>query len=95
MAGDRSRELRRLAAECLTLARETSDDRARASLLAMAQASLDLAEFHRQSAQRHIARTAIGKELKSLYRLSHCLPPHFPALLAQLNAASKDDGAAG
>ena len=95
MAGDRSRELRRLAAECLTLARQTSDDRARASLLAMAQTWLDLAEFHQRSVHHHVVRTTIGKELESLYRLPHCLPPHFLALLAQLSTASKDDGAAG
>jgi hypothetical protein len=95
MASDRPWNYRCLAAECLTLARQTSDDRARASLLAIAQAWLDLAKFHRRSVQHHVVRTAIGKELKSLYPLSHYLPPHFLALLAQLNSALKDDGAIG
>jgi hypothetical protein len=95
MVSDRPGKYRRLAAECLTLARQTFDETARASLLAMAQTLLDLAEFHQRSAQYHVVRTAIGKELKSLYRLSDCLPPHLLALLAQLNVALKDDGAIG
>jgi hypothetical protein len=95
MVSDRPGKYRRLAAECLTLARQTFDERARASLLAMAQTLLDLAEFHQRNAQHHVVRTAIGKELKSLHRLSHCLPPHLLALLTQLNVALKDDRAIG
>jgi hypothetical protein len=84
MVSDRAGTYRRLAAECLTLARQTSDETVRTSLLTMAQTLLDLAELRQRSAEHHIVRTAIGRELKTLYQLSNCLPPHLLALLTQL-----------
>jgi hypothetical protein len=63
----------------------------------MAQNWLDLAELaerhadgrslrHCAIAARHCAiAAAIGAELKFMYGLPHSLPPHFLALLAQLN----------
>ena len=45
MASDRSREARRLASECLALARQTSDPLARTSRLDMAQKWIDVAEL--------------------------------------------------
>ena len=100
MPGDRSREHRRLATECLTLARQTSDAKIRASLLEMAQRWLTLAELAEQDAytlslRRRAIRAAIGEELKTLYRVSRCIPPHVLALLAQLNAASEKNGEEG
>jgi hypothetical protein len=69
MSGDRSRERRRLAAECLELAKRTSDVRARASLVEMAQRWLELAELCEHDAWNHTLRlralqAAIGKELQ-------------------------------
>jgi hypothetical protein len=100
MPGDRSREHRRLATECLTLARQTSDAKIRASLLEMAQRWLTLAELAEQDAytlslRRRAILAAIGEELKTLYRMSHCIPPHLLALLAQLKAASEKNGEEG
>jgi hypothetical protein len=47
VAEDRAQELRRFAAECLTLARQASDLNIRASLLDMAQKWLELScELH-------------------------------------------------
>jgi hypothetical protein len=91
MAGDRSREYRGLASECLLLARKTCDAKVRASSLLMAQKWIDLAELAEhdacnQSLRRHGIRVAIGEQLKALYRVSGALPPHFLALLAQLKA---------
>jgi hypothetical protein len=97
MPGDRSPEYRRLAAECLVLARESSDSRVGASLAYMAQNWLDLAELAERHADsrslRHCAiAAAIGAELKFMYGLPHSLPPHFLALLAQLNNENQSDG---
>jgi len=92
MAGDRSRELRRLAAECWTLARHTSDSRVRAALLEIAQKRLDLAELSEHDAWNHTLRlralqAAIGKELHAIYPLPHALPHRLLTLLMQLNPA--------
>jgi hypothetical protein len=90
MASRNAYEHRKRAVACLSLARKTAEDRARASLLLMAQRWLDLAEAAeraawRQSAQRRNIQAAIGEELRTLYSLSHCLPPRLLALLAELN----------
>jgi hypothetical protein len=91
MPCDRPREYRRLAAECIASARDASDAQRRASFADMAQRWIDLAELAEhdpyQSLRRRAIQAAIGDELKSLYWLSHSMPPHFLALLANLNAA--------
>jgi hypothetical protein len=97
MAGPRSEEYRRLAAECLTMARESSDDNIRPSLAEMAQRWLDLAELAEHGAwnksmRRVEIQAAIGDGLRKLYRLSPSLPPHLLALLAQLNAENTRNG---
>ena len=97
MPGDRSREHRRLATECLTLARQTSDAKVRVSLLEMAQRWFTLAELAERDAytlllRRRAIQAAIGEELNTLYRVSRCLPPYLLALLAQLKAASEENG---
>jgi hypothetical protein len=94
MAGDRSRELRRLAAECLTLARHTSDARVRAALLEIAQKRLDLAELGEHDAWNQTLRlralqVAIGKELHTLYVVPQALPHRLLTLLMQLNPAQE------
>jgi hypothetical protein len=94
MAGDRSRELRRLAAECLTLARHISDSRARAALLEIAQKRLDLAELSEHDAWNQTLRlralqAAIGKELHALYGVPRALPHRLLTLLMQLNSAQE------
>src|ERR1700680_868149 len=91
MSGDRSRELRRLAAECLTLARHTSDSRVRATLLEKAQKRLDLAELSEHDAWSQTLclralQAAIGKELQALYAVPQALPHRILTLLMQLNA---------
>jgi hypothetical protein len=45
VSGDRSRERRRMAAECLAVAKQTSDSGIRVSFVEMAQRWLDLAEL--------------------------------------------------
>ena len=90
MAGDRSRELRRLASECLTLARQTSDPRVRTSLLEMAQKRLDLAELSEHEVWNEALRlralqAAIGQELRAQYELPPELPHRILTLLLQLN----------
>jgi hypothetical protein len=63
----------------------------------MAQNWLDLAEVSEHSADRGPfctapIKAAIGAELKILYGLPHSLPPHFLALLAQLNTENHSEG---
>jgi hypothetical protein len=77
----------------LALARQTSDAKVRAATLVMAQRWIDFAGLaehnaYSQSLLRRRIQVAIGEELKAIYRLSRFLPPHFLALLAQLNAAN-------
>jgi hypothetical protein len=98
MAGHRSEEYRRLAAECLAMAQQSSDTNLRPSLAEMAQRWLDLAELTEHGAEkislrRRALQTAIGDGLRELYRLTPSLPPHVLALLAQLNAENTRDGA--
>jgi hypothetical protein len=70
MSSDRSRERRQLAAECFGLAQQIADPHLRASLVAMAQTWLDLAERgpqkHDEATLRAI-RVNIGKELRAQY----------------------------
>jgi len=56
MAGDRSRELRRLASECLTLGAADFGFGVRASLLEMAQKRIDLAELSEHDAWNEALR---------------------------------------
>jgi hypothetical protein len=88
---DRSRERRRLAAECLTIARQTTDVVVRTSLVEMAQRWLELAErseYHgwNDALCVRALETAIGEELRARFELPHSLPHRLLALLMQLNA---------
>jgi len=94
MLGDRSRERRRMAAECLALARQVSDSGVRASLLEMAQKWLDLAELSDHDGWNEALRlraleAAIGQELRALYELPHKLPHRLLTLLMQLNTETE------
>ena len=96
MAGDRSRELRRLVPECLTLARQTSDLQVRASLLEMAQKRIDLAELSEHDAWNEALRlralqAAIGENLRAQYELPPELPHCMLTLLMQLNRQNNAD----
>src|SRR5712691_4496858 len=96
MAGDRSRELRRLASDCLTLARQTSDLGVRASLLEMAQKRIDLAELSEHDAWNEALRlralqAAIGEKLRVQYELPRELPHCILTLLMQLNRQNNAD----
>ena len=96
MAGDRSRERRRLAAECLTLARQTSDLHVRTSLLEMAQQRLDLAELSEHDAWNEALRLralqeAIGEKLRVQYKLPRELPHWILTLLIQLDRQGNAD----
>ena len=96
MADNRSRELRRLVAECLTSARKTSDLQVRASLLEMAQKRLDLAELCEHDAWNEALRlralqAAIGRELRVQYGLPRELPHGILTLLMQLNRKNEAD----
>jgi hypothetical protein len=91
MAGDRSREMRRLASECLASARQTPDPLVRISRLDMAQRWIDLAELsehdHSNSALRLRAiQAAIGRQLRNVYDASPDLPHHMLTILMQLNS---------
>jgi hypothetical protein len=99
MAGDRSQEMRRMASECVALARQTSDPLARFSRLELAQKWIDLAELSEHDAWndalRHRAiQAAIGLKLRDLYEVSPDLPHHMLTILMQLNVdqpASMED----
>ena len=70
MLADRSRKRRRMAAECLALARPISDSGVRASLVEMAQKWLDLAELSEHDGWNEALRlralgAAIGRELQA------------------------------
>jgi hypothetical protein len=96
MVGDRSRELRRFAAECLTLARHTSDLQVRASLLEIAQKRVDLAELSEHDPWNEALRlralqAAIGEKLRVQFELPRELPHRILTLLMQLNGQSSAD----
>ena len=91
MASDRSREARRLASECLALARQTSDPLARTSRFDIAQKWIDLAELSEHdpwndALRRRVIQAAIGQGLRKLYNASPDLPHHILTILMQLNA---------
>jgi hypothetical protein len=97
MAGDRSRERRRLASECLALARQTADSRGRISLLDMAQKWIDLAELSEHNVWNDALRlravqAAIGRGLRNQYHASPDLPHSMLALLMQLNTKRSNGG---
>jgi hypothetical protein len=96
MSGDRSREHRRMAAECLAVARQTYDSGMRASFVEMAQKWLDLAEHVEHDCWNEALRlraleAAIGQELRALYELPYKLPHRLLTLLMQLNARADTD----
>jgi hypothetical protein len=95
--------MRRLAAECLALARQTSDPLARISRLDMAQKWIDLAELAEHdpwngALRRRIVQAAIGHKLRDLYAISPDVPHHMLTILMQLNVdqlASVEDNHIG
>jgi len=91
MASDRSREMRRLASECLASARQTPDPLARIARLDMAQKWIDLAERSEHDPWNGALRlraiqAAIGQQLRSLYDISPDLPHPMLTILMQLNS---------
>jgi hypothetical protein len=91
MAGDRSREMRRLASEWLALARQASDPLARNSRLDMALKWIDLAELSEHdpwndALRRRAIQAAIGQGLQNIYDASPDLPHYMLTILMQLNA---------
>jgi hypothetical protein len=96
MVGDRSRERRRLAAECLAIAKQTSDFQTRASLLEMAQKWLESAELSEhdgwnESLRLRALEATIGQELQAFYELPQQLPHGLLTLLMQLNTERGSD----
>ena len=96
MPGDRSRERRRLAAQCLAVAKQTADLQVRAFLLEMAQKWIDLAELCEHDGWNEALRlralqAAIGKELRAQYELPRELPHRILTLLMQLNERGAPD----
>jgi hypothetical protein len=78
-------------AECLTLARQTSESRVRTSLLEKAQKRLDLAELCEHDAWNESLRlralqVAVGQELRAQHKLPQELTHQILTLLLQLNA---------
>jgi hypothetical protein len=98
MSGNRSRAQRRLAAAYLAVAKQTSDVRARASLLEIAQQWLALAEHcehdtWNQTLRLRALQEAISKELRGQYELPNELPHQLLTLLMQLNAQNEGEPA--
>src|ERR1700704_3171118 len=90
MANDPSRERRRRASQCLELARQTDELNARASLLAIAQKWLDLAEASEHNAWNEALRAraiqaAIGREVAVMYPPPQDLPERLFDLLRRLD----------
>jgi hypothetical protein len=91
MAGDRSQEMRRMASECLALARQTSDPLVRFPRLELAQKWIELAELSEHDAwndalRRRAIQAAIGLKLRDFYEASPDLPHYMLTILMQLNA---------
>jgi hypothetical protein len=85
-----------MAAECLAVAKQTSDARIRASMVEMAQKWLDLAELSEhdgwnESLRLRALEAAIGQELRALYELPQNMPHGLLTLLMQINAESEGD----
>ena len=100
MSADSSRERRRLAAEFMATARLITDSKIRASILALAQKWLDLADrgLSQQEALDRAAclrdlQTKIGQELRAQYDLQHDLPHRMLTVLMQLD--DQQDGERG
>jgi hypothetical protein len=96
MAGDRSRELRRFAAECLALAQQISDLRVRVYLLEIAQKRIDLADLSEHDTWNEAVRlralqAAIGEQLRAQHELPRELPHRILTLLMQLDGQSNAD----
>jgi hypothetical protein len=96
MLSERSRERRRLAAECFALAQEAPDSNLRAHLLEMAQKWLELAELARPQDEKdaiclRAIQKKIGKQLRVHYGLPRELTHRILCLLMQLDAP--EDGA--
>ena len=96
MAGDRTRELRRFAAECLALAQQISDLRVRVYLLEIAQKRIDLAELSEHDIWNEATRlralqTALGEKLRVQLELPRELPHRILTLLMQLDGQSNAD----
>jgi hypothetical protein len=93
MPEDRSRERRRLAAECLAAAQATSEPTERAALLAMAQKWLGLAnadtgvgrgEAWEKTFYHRVMQAEIGRSIKRELRPSRQMPHRLFTLLLQL-----------
>jgi hypothetical protein len=88
MLGAQTRKYRRLAAECLWLARGASSPETRARLVDVAQRWLDLANLDagiEAAEQLDTVQAVIGAELRSLYRLPRSMPARLRDLLARLD----------
>ena len=86
MLDDQAREYRRLAAECLAVARKTSASQLHANLIDIAKKWGALAErAEREALHCQTAQALIGEQLRDLYKTSNAMPPHLLALLAQLD----------
>jgi hypothetical protein len=93
MADDRADEPRKLSAECLAKAQQTSDLNLRAPLLGMAQRWLDLAHGEFNPAELdvwnyYLIQTKIGHELKTYFELTQGVPRVIADLLVQVDANS-------
>jgi hypothetical protein len=85
-----------MAAECLAIAKRTSDSGVHAWLVEMAQKWLDLSERDehngwKESLRLHALEAAIGQELRALYELPKALPHRLLILLMQLTARAETD----
>jgi hypothetical protein len=95
MFSDPSRERRRLAAGCLSLAKQTTNEKVRAVLIEMAQGWLRLAERAEREQRGHqltalAVQAAIGEELRLRLELATELQYHLFVLLMQLNNGTPD-----
>jgi len=100
MSGDWSCERRRLEAECLALAKQSSDTKVRASLLEMAHKWHELPDFgsHQdvwtKTFYHRAIQRKIGQELRAQYELPKELPHRILTLLAQRNAQHDEESGA-
>jgi hypothetical protein len=82
--------MRRLASECLALARQTPDPLVRISRLDMAQKWIDLAELSEHTRGTAPSACELFKrrsgKLRDLYNASPDVPHHMLTILMQLNA---------
>jgi hypothetical protein len=100
MSGDRSRERRQRACECLAMAKRASDANSRAFLVETAWKWLDLAERDRwdnweKALRLRAIQTNIGRELRAHYELPQQLPHGILARLIQINAPQDEESGAG